>query len=53
MAGDTAPVELSRYRNGGDLETKLRESLKAEAYDQDLELAEILARIIRQWLEED
>jgi hypothetical protein len=53
LANDAAPIELARYRNGRDLEPKPREGLKAEVYDQDLELAEILARVIRQWLDEE
>ncbi len=53
MANNIAPIDLTRYRTGRDLESKLRESLKAEAYDQDLELAEILAKVIQQWLEEE
>ena len=53
MANDAAPIELARYRNGRDLEPKPREGLKTEVYDQDLELAEILARVIRQWLDEE
>ncbi|MCL4370133.1 MAG: hypothetical protein M1380_04415 [Chloroflexi bacterium] len=53
MANDIAPIELARYRNGRELESKLRENLKAEAMDQDLELAEILARVIQQWLDEE
>lgn len=53
MANDIAPIELARYRNGKELESKLRDSLRAEALEQDLELAEVLARVIQQWLDEE
>ena len=53
MVNDSSPIELAYYRSGKELEVKLRKTLKTEAPDHDPELAEILAKVIRDWLDDE
>lgn len=50
---DTNRIEGATPPSPGVLDLEIRGILKAEAAQHDRELAEALARVIEQWLEED
>ncbi len=47
------PIDITVHRRARNLEAKMQKDLTSEAKDQNRELAEMLAGVIKQWLEED
>lgn len=47
------PIDLATRRRVRNLEMEIQQGLEAEARDQNRELAEVLAGVIKKWLEEE